>query len=236
MSRSRLPILIACLICIWAGGCAGYFRDRLKDASEMFECGAGYSMGVTVNARVTKLVQAGVGGYTGEWAGLREGSFATWSEERTEFGVTPFYYHEVFRKSDGLIDIHHPLLWDAGHEQFLNDLFLITDRGFFEVGLTVNTILVGIDISVELAEVADFVTGLVGIDILSDDAYGVSTDTLLKRLQSRSAWKRYAAARALRSATGLDFGYALFTVRDEHTEDQIQTRRLWKKALQQPAD
>ncbi len=236
MIRSRLPILLLCGLSIAAGGCAGYFHDRVKDASEMFEFGIGYSMGVAVNVRATKLAQVGVGGYSGEWAGLRDGSFATWIEERTEFGVTPLYYHEVFRKSDELIDIHHPLFWDPGHEQFLNDLFLLTDRGFFEVGLTINTVLVGVDVSFELAEIADFVAGLAGLDILSDDAYSVPSDILLKRLQSRSAWKRYAAARALRRATGYDFGYTLFTVRDEHTEDQIQTRRLWKRALENSGD
>jgi len=236
MSRSKLSILVVCLLSLSAGGCASYLHDRLKDASEMFECGIGYSMGVTVNLRATKLAQAGVGAHSGEWAGLREGRFATWTEERSEFGFTPFYYHEVFRKSDDLIDIHHPLLWDPGYEQFLNDLFLLTDRGFFEVGLTVNALLVGVDLSFELAEIADFVTGVAGFDLLGDDAFGVPTDTLLKRLQSRNAWKRYAAARALRRATGFDFDYTLHTVRDEHTEDQIQSRRLWKRALEAPGE
>jgi hypothetical protein len=239
MKRSTLLLAIGTLI-VMTSGCAGYFQDRLKDASEILELGVGASKGFTLNVRATKAAQVGVGAYSGDWVGLREGSICSWKEERIEFGLTPFYYHEVFRKSERLVDIHHPMMWDPGYETFLNDFFLITDRGFFEVGATLNLIYVGVDVAVELAEAADFLTGLFGLDILDDDAYGVPTEELVKRLQSRSAWKRYAAVRALRRVAGRDadgncieFDYVLYTLPDEHTEAQFQCWRLWKAWLEE---
>jgi hypothetical protein len=240
MKRSSFLFLLTGILVVSTCGCAGYLQDRLKDASEIVELGVGYSKGLTLNLRATKLAQVGVGSYSGDWAGLREGCLCTWSEERTEFGLTPFLYHEVFRKSDRLVDIRHPLMWDPGYETFLNDLFLVTDRGFFEVGVTANIVVFGVDAAVELAEVADFLTGLVGIDLLEDDAYDLPPEKLVKRLQSRNAWRRYAAVRALRRVAGrdadgdrVDFGYVLFTVADEHTEAQIQCWRLWKAWLEE---
>ena len=233
MIRRFILILSTCFPILSTCGCAGYFHDRCKDASEILELAVGDSRGFTLNLRATKVLQAGFGSYIGDWAGLREGFLCTWTEERTEFGISPFYYHEVFRKSDRVVNIRHPLLWDPGFETFLNDLFLITDRGFFEVGVTVNLVLFGVDAAVELAEAADFLTGLFGLDILSDDAYSVPAEELVKRLQSRSAWKRVAAARALRRISGRDFGYVLYTLPDEHTEAQVQARRLWKSWLEE---
>jgi hypothetical protein len=220
--------LFLLLLLLLTGGCSGYARDRLKDASEIVEFGVGISRGLCVNARATKVLQAGAGGYSGMWGGLREGVFCSWIEERAEFGVSPLYLHEVFRKSDTLVDIRHPLLLSPGYGEFLNDFRLITDRGFFEIGLTVNAIFIGIDAAVEPAEAVDFLVGIFGWDLLGDDAFSVPVERLITRLQSRNAWTRFAAARALRRVTGRDFGYTLFTVRDEHTEDQIQTRRRWR--------
>jgi len=240
MTRSPFLLLSTSILILFTCGCAGYVQDRLKDASEVLEVGLGVSKGFTLNVRATKAAQIGVGSYSGDWAGLREGVLCTWTEERTEFGITPFYYHEVFRKNERLVGIHHPLLWDPGYEAFLNDFFLITDRGFFEVGVTANILFFGVDVAFELAEAADFLTGLAGLDILADDAYSVPPAELVRRLQSRSAWKRYAAVRALRRVAGRDaggdrveFDYVLYTLPDEHTETQVQSRRLWKAWLEE---
>ncbi len=219
---------IVLVVLLLTGGCSGYIRDRLKDASEIVELGVGVSKGLCVNARATKILQVGAGGYSGMWGGLREGVFCSWLEDRAEFGVSPFYLHEVFRTSDTLVDIRHPLLLNPGYGEFLNDCCLLTDRGFFEIGFTVNAIFIGVDAAVDPAEAVDFLVGLFGWDLLGDDAFSVPVERLITRLQSRNAWKRFAAARALRRVTGRDFGYTLFTVRDEHTEDQIQARRRWR--------
>ena len=156
-------------------------------------------------------------------------------EERSEFGVTPLHFHEIYRKSDRLVEIRHPLPWDPGYATYLDDLGLISDRGFFEVGVTANVLFFGVDVDCELAELADFVSGFFGWDMLEDDAFSVPPAELVKRLESRSAWKRYAAARALRRLTGKDYGYALYTIPEEHTEDQVASARRWKAWLKKRA-
>ena len=100
----------------------------------------GLSYGVDLSARVTRAVQAGFGAYEGDWVGLKEGRFAHWYMRRAEMGVSPFFFHEIYRTSDRLIDISHPIFTTASYDEYLNDLWLSTDRGFFSVGATVNMI------------------------------------------------------------------------------------------------
>jgi len=64
------PFLIFFLsLTLAAAGCAGSVKDRLKDASEVFEFGVGVSKGVAFNVRATKAAQAGIGSYSGIWGG-----------------------------------------------------------------------------------------------------------------------------------------------------------------------
>ncbi|MBU0754447.1 MAG: hypothetical protein KJ645_04865 [Planctomycetes bacterium] len=220
-------IVIFCL-----PGC-GYFKDRVKDASEMFEFGMGISMGLDANLRATKLAQVGVGSYAGHWIGLREGRFAYWVEDRVDMGLSPLYFHEVYRRSDTLLDIRHPLPSEDGYDSYMNDLFLLTDRGFFEIGFTFNLIFLGVDAAFEGAEIFDFITGFFGFDPLADDAFAPSLDELVNQVQSRSAWRRAAAVRALRLRTGQDFGYKMVTSRDEHPRDQIEAWKCWNAWLKE---
>lgn len=211
-------------------GCS-YFKDRVKDASEMYEFGVGFSIGLETNLRATKLFQVGFGSYGGHWAGLREGRFATWAEERVEMGFSPLYFHELNRRSKTLLDIRHPLPYESGYGTYMNDLFLLTDRGFFNIGFTLNLLAVGLDMGFECAEIADFLIGWFGFDILSDDAFSRSLDELVVQAQSRSAHRRAAAVRALRLRTGEQFDYVIITARDEHSRDQIDVRKRWKEWL-----
>jgi len=227
--RNRAAAILCLVLLLFSfQGCAGYLGDRLKDASEMVEAGAGLSSGVALNVRLTKIAQAGFGSYTGRWAGLKEGSFAAWDETRMEAGFSPFYLHELYRKSETLVDIHHPRPWEPGFRSYLNDQFLLTDRGFCEVGLTLNFLFFGLDAAVDLAEVADFAVGLFGLDLLDDDAYSKTPEELVAMCQSREATRRWRAVRALRRISGEDFGYTVYTVRGEHTSSQVQVRPLWK--------
>ena len=141
----RYSLCLAFLSLLALSGCSAYVGDRLKDASEIIDVGLGLSVGLEANARATKMFQLGIGSYSGDWMGLKEGRLALWREERSELGIAPLYFHEVFRTSDTLLDIRHPLILDPGYGPYLNDLGLMTDRGFFEVGGTVNFIVAGMD-------------------------------------------------------------------------------------------
>lgn len=223
-------ILLSLLFVLPLCGCS-YFKDRMKDASEVVEVGVGFSMGLGINARATKLVQAGFGSYAGHWAGLREGSLAVWEENRVEMGAFPIYLHEVNRKSDQILDIHHPFAVEVGYDTYMNDLWLITDRGFFEVGVTANVIALGADVAFDCAEFADFVLGWCGVDLLADDCYNRDLEELVKQVQSPYPDKRVAAVRALRRLTGEDFGYTIYTDREEQPSSQVEVWRKWKRWL-----
>jgi hypothetical protein len=221
---------ISLLTLLPLSGC-GYFQDRLKDASEVIEVGLGLSPGVEANARVTKVFQVGFGSYSGHWVGLREGHLAYWTEERSEMGFSLLYFHELTRTSRTLVDFRHPLPTESGYSTYMADMNLITDRGFFEIGLTGNLVLVGFDVAFEAAEFFDFLFGLVGVDILHDDCYSKPLDELVTQAQSRNAYRRAAAIRGLRRVTGKEFGYEIVTARDEHPRDQIRVWQRWKEWL-----
>ncbi len=222
---------LAFLVLLASTACSGYLEDRLKDAAEMCELSAGISVGLEGNVRATKLLQVGFGSYTGDWFGVTEGRFACWSENRVELGLSPFYFHELFRTGDPLLSISHPFPCDGGYGEYLNDFFLITDRGFFEFGLTANLIAVGVNASFEGAEFVDWLTGWFGHDLLSDDAYSRTLEELLAGMQSPNSRVRAASARAMRLRTGQAHGYIVATPKEEFTEKQIDACRRWERWL-----
>lgn len=197
----------------------------------MFEAAVGLSIGVEVNVRATKVVQVGFGSYSGDWIGLREGRLAYWREGRIEMGLTPFYYHELNRKSDTLVDIRHPRFGEAGYGVYMNDFHIITDRGFFELGITANLVAIGVDLALEGAEVFDFLTGWFGLDVLEDDCFSPSLEELVSQVQSADPRLRFAAVRGLRLRTNRRFGYVVITAKDEHSDEQMDAWRRWKQWL-----
>lgn len=227
----RCTAIFVLFLSLPAAGCAGYLKDRLKDASEMVEASVGLSIGVEINFRATKVLQVGFGSYTGDWIGLKEGMPAHWREGRAEMGLSPFYYHELRRESPILVDVRSPMFGEAGYNIYLNDFYAITDRGFFELGITANLIAVGLDFAVEGAEIFDFLAGWFWLDVLKDDCYSRTLDELVDQVQSSDPLWRFAAVRGLRRRTGEDMGYVVITSKDEHSEDQIDAWRRWKQWL-----
>lgn len=223
----RIQLSIVLLFLILSSGCS-YLKDRGKDALEIIDLSGGFSMGVEANARVTKPLQLGFGAYSGYWAGLKEGLFTTWEEDRAEMGLPFFYFHEIQRSGDRLVGIRHPLPGEQGYDEYLNDLFLINDRGFFEIGATANLIFFGLNVGLETAELFDFLSGLFTWDPLKDDCYSRELDDLILQVQSHSPDQRAAAVRALRRRTGESFDYVITTSRSDHTRDQIDAWRRWK--------
>ena len=227
----RSTAVLVLLLSFLTTGCAGYLKDRLKDASEMLDASVGISVGVDANVRATKILQAGFGSYSGDWVGLKEGTPAHWREMRAEMGISPFYYHELQRKSPILVDIRHPQFGEAGYAAYLNDFHSLTDRSFFELGITFNLIAIGGDLALDGAEVIDFLSGWFGLDVLGDDCHSRPLGDLVNRVQSADPAQRFTAVRGLRWRTGERFGYVVITSKDEHTEDQIDAWRRWKQWL-----
>lgn len=209
MRWNVLPLLCAAAF----AGCGSFGKDRALDFAQSFEFGAGWSEGLEVNLRATKVAQAGIGAYRGiYWAGLKDGVFDVWMEERSELGIGPLYIHEVFRSdTHDLLGIQHPLFGDPGFREHSWDVKHLTDRDWFDFGATVNVALVGFNVAFKGAEFADFMGGWFGYDMLEDDVHTRETHDLLNQVGADDARVRAAAARAILLREGDDFGYAIYT-------------------------
>lgn len=231
MSVIRRPLTLLALL-LPGSGCS-YLADRGLDLAQTVELAAGWSEGLEANVRATKFVQLGFGSYRGiYWFGLQDGRFDTWQEERSELGIGPLYVHEVFRsRTSRRLDLRFPLFGDPGFREHPFDLTHLSDRGLFEVGLTVNPVLFGLDVAVPLAEVVDLVAGIATFDPLQDDVYAPTLEELSRRLSGENARVRAAAARALRWRTGEDHGYVIYGAPEQMPAFQIQAIRRWRERL-----
>lgn len=234
MTHRPLPklALLAALAAL-APACA-YVKDRGLDLAQVADFSLGLSEGMDANLRVTKVAQVGVGSYRGiYWVGLKDGLVDVWEEERTELGFGPLYVHEVFRsRGCNLADIEHPLFGDPGFREHSFDLTHLTDRGWLDVGATLNLVFFGGDAAFKTAEAADFLTGVLGYDLLEDDVFVPAKDALVRRISGEDARVRAAAARALELRYGEDFDYALYTVPGQMPPQQIQAVRRWREYLE----
>ncbi|MFG0320516.1 MAG: hypothetical protein ACF8XB_24810, partial [Planctomycetota bacterium JB042] len=229
MTRFLSVLLLAGTV---APGCA-YVKDRGLDLAQTVDVAVGISEGLEFNLRATKFVQVGFGGYRGlYWAGLKDGLLDVWQEERSEFGVGPLYVHEVFR-ADGarLLDIRYPLFGDPGFREHAADVTHLSDRGTFDIGVTLNPVLFGVDVSISPVELVDFLAGIAQVDLLEDDVHVPAERDLVRRLSGEDARVRAAAARALRLRTGERFGYLLYAAPEQMPPSQIRSIRRWKEYL-----
>lgn len=222
------PLAVLCLL-----GC-GYAKDRAADALDVVDLSAGISEGFAVNVRATKLLQIGMGGYRGlAWAGLADGAFDVWQEERSEFGLGPLYVHEVFRwDTSRVLPIRFPLYGDPGFREIPWDLEHLSDRGWFDVGATLNVVFLGLNAAVSPVEFVDWMVGFAGLDLLGDDAYARPPDELVRRLHGESASERAAAIRALRRRFGVSFGYPLYGAPREYPVWQRRAVERWERFLE----
>ncbi|MFO0981179.1 MAG: hypothetical protein U1E76_05405 [Planctomycetota bacterium] len=209
-------------------------KDRCKDLSEVIDVVGSVAQGVQFQAHATQLVQAGVGSTIGWKAGLKNGHLDCWLEERNEFGLSLLYDHELFRsKGSSLLDVRHPLYGDPGYNSRFPEWQLLTDRDLLDVGIAVNIVYLGLDVNLRTYQIADFLTGIVGYDLLKDDCYAPALDELVARLRSDSARTRANAADALRRRTGEDMGYVQWTVRSETIAEQRDAARRFAEWLKQ---
>ena len=119
---------------------AYYVPSRVADFLDMFRLNVGFGLGLGVNVRPTKGLQAGLGAYDSVRIGLRGRRTPFWHEWSLEGGFDGMYYE-------------------------LGD----TERGFFEVGGTVHLLLIGLDVGFDIEEALDFAYGLFLGDPADDD-------------------------------------------------------------------
>lgn len=214
-------------------GCV-FMTDRGHDLAQTIDVSVGYSEGLEFNLRATKLLQVGFGSYRGiYWTGLKDGVLDVWQEERSELGIGPLYVHEYFRTEGSKLPDHaYPLYGDPGFREWAFDLTHLSDRDLWDIGLTTNIAILGIDLALRPAEIADFFTGFADYDLLQDDIMRPSVSTLLERLSSDDARLRAAAVRALRTRFGEKHGYRVYGASEEMPRFQVDAIRRWREALE----
>lgn len=151
-----------------------YLKDRALDIMDAFSFRLTAGPGLRAHARVTKLLQVGIGkmgpaeattmGSTISCYKLgfikREGGL--WKERSQEVGISLFYYYHSIGESLG------------GNKKTFGE----EDRGFWDIGLAIHWLLVGLEAEVRVDEAIDAVAGLFGIDLMGDDEPRVDPDLL----------------------------------------------------------
>lgn len=155
------------------GGIGTYFKDRANDFVDIFGFSLSVGMGIQANARVTQAIQGG--GWF--WGGARFGFIGreggAWSETVYELGFPGFYLRsvEIIPGSGNIKRVNTERgqsMWVfCGEKGAPYDSSY--DRKFWQVGATVHAGLLGVDFSVNLKELLDFLIGWTTIDISRDD-------------------------------------------------------------------
>lgn len=143
-----------------------YFLNRWFDLIDIVDFSIGAGPGFLINARATKLAQL-VGGISDSWRiGFRGRSAGIWREKRTECGFSLLYYQKVKReKIAGWVESFRVDEMDLDTaDVYGND----KDRSYMGVGFTVHAGIL-VDVNVRPMQAADFILGLLTVDILEDD-------------------------------------------------------------------
>jgi len=119
---------------------AYYVPNRVVDFLDIWRFNAGVGLGLCINIRPTKGLQAGFGAYDSVRFGLRGRRRPFWHEWSLEGGFDGMYY-------------------ELGQ----------TERGFYEFGGTIHVLVVGLDAAFDIEEAIDFVYGVFLSDPEDDD-------------------------------------------------------------------
>jgi len=151
-----------------------FVRERTLDILDAFSFRLTAGPGLRAHARVTKLLQVGIGkmgpaeattmGGTVSCYKLgfikREGGL--WKERSQEVGISLFYYYHSVGESLG------------GNKKTFGE----ADRGFWDIGLAFHWLILGLEAEVRVDEAIDAAVGLFGIDLMGDDEPHVDPDLL----------------------------------------------------------
>ena len=146
---------------IWAK--IGYYPvNRLGDLLDLITVQVGFGFGVHVNAHATRAVQVGFGGTAVARFGLdgRQGGLC--NESKGEFSLLPFTV-ESFKRTrsfGGFTDYAIP--------EDTATLYRL-HRDYAGIGAEATAAIVNVGAEVHPVEIFDFVFGLVGFDLSSDD-------------------------------------------------------------------
>ncbi len=151
-----------------------YVRGRVLDILDAFSFRLTAGPGLRAHARVTKLLQVGIGKMGPAEATTMGGTISCyklgfikregglWKERSQEIGISLFYYYHSVGESLG------------GNKKTFGE----ADRGFWDIGLAFHWLILGVEAEVRVDEAIDAAVGLFGIDLMGDDEPHVDPDLL----------------------------------------------------------
>jgi len=157
-----------------AGGVGIYFRDRGNDFIDVFGMSFYFGLGVVANVRATQFLQAGGLWFNGSRVGFIGREYGSWAQSSLELGFPGMYVRDIqMVPQGGSATIVNTARGQSWFFHLLGDEGIAFDSGYdrktWQVGVTGVAGLVGIDFSVNLQELLDFLLGWFAVDICRDD-------------------------------------------------------------------
>ena len=175
--RVRALVIVAiAAVAPWLPACAGsgqYLQDRGADLAEVVQVHLVGSVGASAKVEVTRFVGLGGGAYRGYAVGLANGRWGAWREQVMDLGVI---WPDVM-----WMNAHAERVEGAPGDRVSGSYFVVLSRSAHEyeqdstsrydwATLRLTAVLfAGVDCELRLHQVVDFVGGLFGQDLLSDD-------------------------------------------------------------------
>jgi hypothetical protein len=224
-ARAVPRVAAVAVVALAAGGCtAAAWRDRAHDFAQIFELTGSVGPGLGVSLRATEALQVGAGYFDGATLGFVDGRVAAIKEHRSELGISLLHAYDYRRESRELLAVRHADYADPGYDPYPFSWQTQSDRHDADVGFNVNLAIVGVGATIHLDELADFVAGCFGFDLLHDDAFGRPVDDLRRQAASLDASKRDRAFDALKRRGEAIHGYAIYSARS--TRPDFQRRAM----------
>ena len=226
-------LLVATLPIVTSGCTAGAWRDRAHDFAQIFELTGSLGPGLGVSLRATEALQAGAGYFDGATLGFVDGRVAAIKEHRSEFGLSLLHTYDYRRESRELLAVRHADYSDPGYDPHPFSWQTQSDRHDADVGFNLHLAIIGIGATIHLDELADFVTGCFGFDLLHDDAYARPVDDLRRQAASLDPSRRDRAFDCLKRRGEAIHGYAIYSARSSRPDYQRRAMDEIAKELEQ---
>lgn len=144
-------------------GIAFYPANRLLDLVDIFQLDIGFGFGLHANAHATRVLQFGMGASSLSRVGMDGRQIGFYNENRSEFSLLPFSI-ESYRRRPVILGN-----FDEFNSATERDRFYENVRDYFGLGAAVTAAVVGVQVEARPTEMADFLTGWLGIDLQKDD-------------------------------------------------------------------
>ena len=145
-----------------------YFVNRGGDLVDIFRFNLQAGKGAAVKFEVTRMLQLGAGWFDGKAWGLSNRQVTWWNYKYTDWGLVLGYYNEINTAPIDYYSGSYGWTFPEGGGSYFqpaqpdNPLDLLTVRAKL-------CIFIGVDVSIRVGEVIDFIAGLFSFDPSNDD-------------------------------------------------------------------